>query len=449
MAHATNEVLRKSLHIAFGFGAFALRWLSWEAAAAVCVVAILSNWLLLHRLVGRSVARDERGYDAGIVIYPIAVLLLVLVFRDRLHYAAIAWALLAFGDGIATLAGKAIRIGALPWNREKSWGGLLAFIVVGGGMSLAVVYFFDYREPWVVLIATLAAAIAESLALGVDDNLTVPFAASTALVIAGIDVIETFAVWPNTSVWLIVNAALALTGYFLRSVSFSGALGGWALGAIIILGAGWPMYVALLVFFVLGTLATKLGYSRKARSGLAQENEGRRGFSHAFSNVGVAAICAIAASRLASSVHATEIEIELLPMLMGIAALATAASDTTASEIGQWLGRRAFLPLTLRRVPVGTEGAISIEGTFAGIVAGFAVAMASVFSLERMFQDAYRFSWVIVLVLTLCAFGGSYLESILGSWNRKRMRPIPNGVLNFFNTAAGALLMYFAWQIAH
>jgi hypothetical protein len=27
--------------------------------------------------------------------------------------------------------------------------------------------------------------------------------------------------------------------------------------------------------------------------------------------------------------------------------------------------------------------------------------------------------------------------------------PVPNGVLNFFNTAAGALLMYFAWQIKH
>jgi len=464
MAHATNEVLRKSLHIAFGFGAFALKWLSWEVAAGVCVAAIASNWLLLHRLVGRSVARDERGYDAGIVIYPIAVLLLVLVFRDRLHYAAVAWALLAFGDGVATLAGKAMQRprltgwagvspraggGALPWNADKSWAGFLAFLVVGGAMSLAVAQWFDYREPWVVLIATLAAAIAESLPLGVDDNLTVPFAASIALVIAGIDVLQPFSVWPNAPLWLIVNAALALLGYFARSVSFSGAIGGWLLGAILILGAGWPMYVALLVFFVIGTAATKLGYARKARAGLAQESGGRRGFTHAFSNVGVAAVCAIAASRLARSTHDSVIEAELLPMFMGIAALATAAADTTASEIGQWLGRRAFLPLTLRPVPVGTEGAISLEGTFAGVVAGFAVALAGVASFHRMFDGLLSFSWVIVLLLTLCAFLGSYLESVIGSWNRKRMRPIPNGVLNFFNTAAGALLMYFAWQIAH
>ena len=67
------------------------------------------NWLLLHRLVGKHVSRHERGYDAGIVLYPLAVLLLVLIFRHELHFAAIGWALLAFGDGFATLAGKSIR----------------------------------------------------------------------------------------------------------------------------------------------------------------------------------------------------------------------------------------------------------------------------------------------------------------------------------------------------
>lgn len=449
MPHSTNELLRKSLHIGFGLGAFALKWLSWEAAAAVCVVAIVSNWLVLHRLVGRTVSRHERGYDAGIVLYPVAVLLLILVFRHQLHFAAIGWALLAFGDGFATLAGQSIRGASLPWNRDKSWAGFIAFLFAGFAASAVVAYWFGYRELVVVLIAALAAAITESLALGIDDNLTVPFAASVALVIAGIEVIQPFSVWPQTATWLIVNGVLAIVGYFTRSVSFSGAIGGWILGAILILGAGWPLYVALLAFFVIGTAATKLGYARKAKMGLAQEGGGRRGFSHAFSNVGVAAICAVAVSRLARSQHSSTIEIELLPIFMGMAALATAAADTTASEIGQLLGRRAFLPMSLKRVPVGTEGAISIEGTLAGAVAGFLVALAGVASVTRLFGDLFTFSWSMVLTVTLCAFVGSYLESVAGSWNRKRIAPVPNGVLNFFNTATGALLMYFAWQISH
>jgi uncharacterized protein (TIGR00297 family) len=449
MSHTTNEVLRKSLHIAFGLGAFTLRWLSWPIAAAVCVVAIGANWLLLHRLVGRGVARHARGYDAGIVLYPVAVLLLVLVFRDELHLAAIGWAILAFGDGVATLVGKAMPLARLPWNRDKSWGGLLAFVVAAAASGVAVAYWMSYPHPVVVLIAALAAGIAESLPLAVDDNLTVPFAASVALLIAGIPVVHPYATWPHTPAWLVINAILALVGYLTRSVSFSGALGGWFLGALLILGGGWALYVALLAFFIMGTAATKVGYARKARAGLAQEGGGRRGFSHAFSNVGVAAICAIAVSRLARTTHTSMVEIELLPLFMGIAALATAAADTTASEIGQLIGRRAFLPLTLRRVPVGTEGAISVEGTVAGAIGGFLVALAGAMAVARMFGDVAEFSWSLVALLTLCAFAGSYVESVAGSWNRKQVVPVPNGVLNFFNTAVGALLMYFAWQITH
>ena len=65
--------------------------------------------------------------EVPLAFYPVAVLLLILVFRQQLHLAAIGWALLAFGDGVATLAGKAMGGGKLPWNRDKSWAGLLAF----------------------------------------------------------------------------------------------------------------------------------------------------------------------------------------------------------------------------------------------------------------------------------------------------------------------------------
>jgi uncharacterized protein (TIGR00297 family) len=438
MPHTTNETLRKGLHIAFGLGAFGLKWLPWYVAAGVCVVAIASNGLLLHRLVGRSVARHERGFDAGILLYPVMVLLLVLVFRERLVYAAIGWAMLAFGDGIATLAGKSVRIASLPWNRDKSWGGLLACFLGSLAGGLAVAYFMDYRQPGVVLLAALAAAIAESLPTRVDDNVTVPLAAATACVIAGIEVTSAYSVWPSSMPWLIVNGLLAIVGYFARSVTVSGAIGGWFLGAILILGAGWPLYVALLAFFILGTAATKLGYARKARLGLAQESGGRRGFSHAFSNVGVAAICAIAVSRL-SRVEESPLEWMAVAYFMGIAALATAAADTTASEIGQLLGKRAFLPLTLRRVPVGTEGAISVEGTLAGLLGGAIVAAAGVLSLH---YGLMQVNLGAIFFITATAFLGSWIESIAGSWNRKQPRPVPNGVLNFFNTAVGAALAY-------
>jgi len=449
MAHTTNEILRKALHIGFGLFAFSLKWLPWWAAAGVAAFAVLGNWLVLHRIVGTGVSRHERGYDPGIVLYPAAVLVLIVVFRNHIAYAGIAWAMLAFGDGFATLAGRTLRIAPLPWNREKSWGGFLAFFIAGFGMGCAVGVWLGYRGWIAIAITALAAAITESLPLHVDDNITVPCAASVALIIAGVHPTLPFGMWPHTPEWIIVNGVLAIAGYFTRSVTFSGALGGWLLGTIIIFGAGWPLYVALLAFFVIGTAATKLGYQRKANAGLAQESGGRRGFSHAFSNVGVAAICAIAVSRF-SRIDDEPLMWMTLAYLMGIASLATAAADTTASEIGQLIGRRAFLPLTLQRVPVGTEGAISIEGTLAGAVSGTLVAVAAVlafdYGLPRPFEPMSGVK--AIALVAACAFAGSYIESLAGNWNRKRIDPVPNGVLNFFNTAVGALLMYGAWQIS-
>ncbi|HEX9985361.1 MAG TPA: DUF92 domain-containing protein [Thermoanaerobaculia bacterium] len=444
MSHQTHEPLRKSIHIAFGLCAFTLKWLPWWVAAGVCIAAIVGNWLILHRVVGRRVARDARGFDAGIILYPVSVLALVLVFHDRLHFAAIGWAMLAFGDGVATLAGRSFPIARIPWNRNKSWGGFLAFLIAAWVSGVAVGWFLGYPHPVVILVAALCAAIGESLALNVDDNVIVPFAAAVALVVAGLQPIWPYAVWPQTPLWLLVNGALALVGFFTKSVDFSGALGGWVLGTILILGAGWPLYATLLAFFILGTLTTKLGYAKKARAGLAQEKGGRRGFSHAFANVGVAAICAIATTRLAR-MELAERELMFIPLFMGIAALATAAADTTASEIGQLLGKRAFLPLTLRRVPVGTEGAISVEGTLAGLAGAFVVAAIGAWCVHVAY--AYPVDVMLVATLTACAFLGSYVESVVGSWNRKRATPVPNGALNFFNTAIGALLFLLAVKL--
>ncbi|PYQ25965.1 MAG: hypothetical protein DMF56_25960 [Acidobacteria bacterium] len=438
MSHTTNELLRKALHIGFGLFALALKWIPWWAAAIVAAVAVLGNWLALHRIVGTRVARHERGYDAGIVLYPLVVMLLIVIFRDHIAYAGIVWAILAFGDGMATVIARFARIAPLPWNRAKSWGGFAAFVVFGFLAGWGVGWWLGEKDVLAIAIAVVAAAIGESLDLHINDNITVPFAASVALIIAAIHPVVPFGQWPHTPVWLIVNTVLALIGYAAKSVNFSGALGGWVLGTILIFGAGWPMYVALLAFFIIGSATTKLGYKRKADQGLAQEGGGRRGFSHAFSNVGVAAICSIAVSRL---FRADAVELAIIAYLMGIASLATAAADTTASEVGQLIGRRAFLPLTLKRVPVGTEGAISIEGTVAGAIGGALVAIFSIAALNTMFPD-FRMGIETIAPIALAAFLGSYIESLAGSWNRKQSDPIPNGVLNFFNTVAGAFLLY-------
>jgi len=454
--HTTNETLRKLLHIGFGLGALALRWLTWQEAVAICAIAVVGNWLVLHRVVGRSVSRDERGWDAGIVLYPAAVLVLVFIFRQSLVVAGTVWVIMAFGDGFATLAGRAFDGPRLPWNREKSWAGFIAFIIAAAPAAYGISRFLNpigtyFHRAVIILVAVLAGAIAESLDTRVDDNITVPLASGMAMSLLFYSVhLPPMHGDRAAMIWLAVNAVLAVAGTLAKSVDLSGAIGGVALGAVIIIFGGWPLYAALLAFFILGTAATKLGYRRKEAVGLAQERGGRRGFRHAFANVGVAAILSLAI--------ATFFQWDML-FVMALASLATAAADTVSSEIGQLIGRRAFLPLTFRAVPPGTEGAVSIEGTAAGVVAAAIVATVGVlasshFGYWRLTDvvesgDMYFvFRPATIVLVTFCAAAGSYVESIIGSWNRKQRRHIPNGVLNFFNTAVGAALVPLLTGIA-
>lgn len=439
MPHETNETLRKTVHIAVGFAAIALKFMTWQAAAACAAVGVIGNWLFLHRIVGKGVARHERGWDPGIVVYPFAVLILILLFQRHSVFIAIPWVILAFGDGFATLIGRHVPLVKLPWNSDKSLGGSLTFLLFGTAASIAAAMFFNYERIDVAIAAAVVATIAESLPLRIDDNITVPFAAATTLALFGTQTLPFHQPPPVVWGWVIGNTLLAIAGYALRGVNLSGLIAGWLLGTIIIVGGGIALYLPLLAFFIIGTLVTKLGYRRKAQAGLAQEGGGRRGASHAIANAGVAALCAIAVWR----------GLSILPLLMGISALATAACDTTGSEIGQLFGRRAFLATTFRRVEPGTEGALSIEGTLAGIIAAAIVAITGVAATTHHYSHGFLGHVVIdrsrtVVVITLCAFLGSYAESLAGVWNRRHGSAVPNGVLNFFNTVMGALLFYVA-----
>jgi len=445
----TSEGARKLIHIAIGFFALTLRWLTTWQAAAVALFAFLFNWLILPRVGGKLIAREQHGTDRGILIYPLAVFALIVAFPTRPEAAGAVWAILAFGDGVATLVGRNIGKRPLPWNPDKSVAGTLAFAEAGLPAAYLAWVFIGSHGPMMLhpflalLIVVVACTIVESLQLNLEDNITVPLTGGVAIaLLMSVDRVPLIALNGTDWIWLLVNGLLAVAGYAAASVNLSGMIGGFALGAILIVFAGWELYVVLLAFFVIGTALTKLGYARKAARGLAQEGGGRRGFNHAFSNVGVASI-------LALLISFTFFDAKLL-WIAAMASLATAAADTSGSEIGQLVGRRAFLPYNFRSVPVGTEGAVSVEGTMAGLAGGFVVAFVGSILMWRHFAGE-SFSGIgglmrssevgrTTAIVTAAAFIGSWIESLAGNWNRTRARAVPNGALNFFNTLVGALL---------
>ncbi len=440
-----REWARKSVHIAMGGFAFLIPFLTWWQASSLAAIALLHNLFVLPMYGGRKIFRGtaaERGHDIGIVLYPASVLALTLLFARHPPIVAASWGLLAFGDGMATIVGLALGrySSRLPWNRDKSWAGWFGFVVFGGAAVLGLWRWtsglpLDGELILKLLIVTGVVAVLESLPLGVDDNIVVPLAggglllAATLLdfgtLMAGAPLYATRLPWAFG-----VNLLLAVVAYRARLIDGAGAIHGTVLGVALWVFGGGVSFLMLLLFFVLANAATKLGYKTKLREGTAQEKGGRRGAPHAWANAGVGALFALL---LAGSPAA----MQPLFLIAIVAAFATATSDTLGSEIGQAYGRRTFLITSFKPVPRGTDGAVSLEGTVAGILGSLVLALVA-YAMHSV--DALG-----VAVVVVAAFVGTTVESYVGAVF-ERAKQINNEAQNLLNTLVGGLVAIVLMQ---
>jgi uncharacterized protein (TIGR00297 family) len=368
------------------------------------------------------------------MIYPLAVLLLILVFRRRLDIVAAAWGIMAAGDGFATIAGRAVGHRPVPWNREKTIEGTLAFILAGG---LAGVLLALWVRPSVTptpsiafalmapVAAAIAAALVETIPVKLDDNISVPASAAGVLWMASLVTIDPRGV-PDLPVALVIalllNVAVAAAGLLARTVTMGGAITGVAIGTVIYAGSGLRGWTMLLAAFVVASVVSRIGIKRKEAFGIAEERGGRRGPGNAIANTGVAA-CAAALALVGPDRALSELALA--------AALTAGASDTVASEIGKAWGRRTFLTTTLRSVPPGTPGAVSLEGTVALVVASALLAwLASLLGLIG--YDA-------IPIIAVAAVAASFLEGALGAAYEQN-GILNNDLLNFVTTASAAAI---------
>ena len=115
------------------------------------------------------------------------------------------------------------------------------------------------------------------------------------------------------------------------------------------------------------------------------------------------------------------------------ASFAAKLADTCGSEIGKRWGRRTFLITSLRPVPAGTEGAISVEGTAAS-VAGSAL-MALVMLALGLLQGPE-----LLGLVTLVGLVATLIESLIGATLQRRLRWLSNELVNAVQTLIAALL---------
>ena len=242
------------------------------------------------------------------------------------------------------------------------------------------------------------------------------------------------------AIWTLGLAALfGLVTLKIRAATPWAAFAGAAILASLMFATTYFPYVPwqtalvpVLVVVALSFITTKLGRRKKERFGTAESRRGRSP-SQVAANLGVAAIAAseFFQSWLIDSHGFANATLVPMPLFtIALAALAEAAADTASSEFGQVFGGSPRMITTLRKVQPGTDGAITIAGTLAGIIAAAAVAAAGTWALSG---DS-------TMLWLSCAGGvfGLLFDSFLGA-TLEKIGWLNNDAVNFLSTASAAI----------
>ncbi len=222
-----------------------------------------------------------------------------------------------------------------------------------------------------------------------------------------------------------INTFLISIAQKLPLLTTAGWVHAGALGTILLGCLGWHGWFVVVIYLFLGSLVTRLGMARKKLEGLAEARGGKRGPENLWGSAGTGAILAIC-------IKAGIGEQSLL--LIGFAtSFAAKLADTFGSEIGKRWGGKAYLITSFRRVPPGTDGAISLEGTLASTLGSLVMTMVMVASsLVPLGQES-----VLVFLIGLLS---TLLESVLGAVAQGKFRWLTNEVVNFVQTSVAAIL---------
>ena len=224
---------------------------------------------------------------------------------------------------------------------------------------------------------------------------------------------------------LLLNTVLIAVAQRAPLLTPAGWVHAGALGTILWGCLGWRGWVAVVAYLVLGSLVTRVGLREKQKRGLAEARGGRRGPENVW---GSAATGASLALLIGAGVEPRSL------LLVGFSAsFAAKLADTFGSEIGKRWGRRPVLITTLRSVPPGTEGAISLAGTLAS-------AAGSVLMTLVMWQLQLLPSISVSLVVMLIGLLATLAESLIGALAQDRFRWLSNELVNALQTLLAAVM---------
>jgi uncharacterized protein (TIGR00297 family) len=248
-----------------------------------------------------------------------------------------------------------------------------------------------------------------------------------------------------TAITVSVAFSFVLYAYVVRKINTSAFIGTLTLGVLILflfgLELGYVGVLALFVFFIFGNLATRYKYEKKAMLGVAEGNKGMRDINNVLGN-GLSPLIFAVLFAVSSQSHNT------LFLLGFSGSVATACADTFSTEIGQAEGKPRLIT-TLEKVPVGTNGGVSLPGFGAALLGSSLISLVCLAFVSYSVETQIRTTFFSVCLLS--GFLGCVVDSFLGATveDRNPLRLNKHHV-NILATLSGgivAILLGYSFEV--
>jgi len=355
---------------------------------------IINTYFIISNKVSSMNSITRVSY--GTIYFPFSILLLTVFFWDKPISYFLSILVLTFADPIAATVGRKSNTHFYPWKDKKSLNGLLAmfsvsFLIILLGTdimakSFGAMFYMPFPVIFTLSIFTAACAtLSELISYRGTDNLSIPLVTFFSYEIFLIN--YTHGNLLDLCIWLILSIIIFSYAYKLKSVSISGAIGGFLVGIFIFGSGGWVLISPLVFFFI----------SSSFLSIIKNKKPSQRDVMQILANGGAPTFFAL-------SYFFFQDQIFLLGFL---GSLSASTADTWATEIGFLSKKRPYLIFTSRQVKKGVSGSISLLGTFGSIAGALSIGLISFYIFE--FKNT-------IALITLIGSMGSFIDTLMGRY---------------------------------
>jgi uncharacterized protein (TIGR00297 family) len=231
--------------------------------------------------------------------------------------------------------------------------------------------------------------------------------------------------------------AMAVASYVRKIFDLSGSVSAFVVGMVIGLCGDVLWLVLLLVFLITSFGATKYRFEWKQSEGFQEGSKGERSWRNVAANGAIPTLIAFF-SFVAQATDPAVFPKDIASYLF-VSAIAVAASDTSASEIGI-VDPRVYMITTFKRTKRGIDGGVSLTGQLAAFIAA-AYTSAVAYVVFAVFNDALLAGPATVFVPMLCGFLGCQIDSVIGATLERdgRIGKLGN---NFSSIALGTMIAF-------